>query len=121
MPGIIGGVDKRDAEAVLEQLLEVLDERYEAGPTTYVVNRATVEPAGDSWAVRLVFRRTSDGPLLGWHQQELVSIADATSAVTAEQVGWDLYRVVLEAGAGEPTGVPDAAGVDWLVPATVKR
>jgi hypothetical protein len=71
--------------------------------------------------VRLVFRRSADGPLVGWHQQELLSIADTTSAVTAEQLGWDLYRVVLEGGAGEPTGVSDAAGIDWLVPTVVKR
>ncbi|MDQ1679485.1 MAG: hypothetical protein QOI42_344 [Frankiaceae bacterium] len=107
-------MDKADADAVLEQLLEVLDERYEAGPTTYVVSRATVEPSDGSWALQLVFRREADGPLLGWHQQELVSIVDASSTVTAEQMGWDLYRVVLEAGAGQPTGAADPAGIDWL-------
>ena len=114
-------MDRGDADAVLEQLLEVLDERYEAGPTSYVVNRATVEPAGESWELALVFRRTADGPVLGWRQQELVSVLDPTSAVTAEQLGWDLYRVVLEEGAGEPSGDPDANGIRWMSAADVRR
>ncbi|MDQ1697683.1 MAG: hypothetical protein QOJ03_3036 [Frankiaceae bacterium] len=100
-----------EAEAVLEQLLEVLDERYEAGPTTYVVNRATVEPTGtDQYAVVVVFRRTADGPLLTFTADALVRVSSG-EPVSAEQLGWDIYQVVLEGGGGEVSGA-DGSAVD---------
>jgi hypothetical protein len=104
-------VKRSDAEAVLEQLLEVLDERYEAGPTTYVVNRATVEATGaDESAVVVVFRRTADGPLLTFTAESLVRVGSG-EPVTAEQLGWDIYQAVLEGGGGDVSGA-DGPPVD---------
>lgn len=94
---------------MLEQLLEVLDERYEAGPTAYVVSRATVEPAGDDHAVVVVFRRTADEPLLRFTSDTLVAPGSG-DAVTPEKLGWAIYQVVLEGGSGD-VGEPDADGV----------
>jgi hypothetical protein len=94
-------VDRTDAEAVRDQLLELLDERHEAGPTAYVVNRATVEglDAGDdpdAAAVVLVFRHAVDAAIVERRFDELVTEPGA-GPVTAEAFAWHLYNS-LEAG-----------------------
>jgi hypothetical protein len=111
-------VRKAEAEEIREQLLELLDERHEAGPTDYVVQRATVEPDptaadSDEWCLVLVFRPTVTAPLHGWRQRELRRIRTGEEA-TPEAMAWDVYGTVLEAG-GHPDDVPEGDdGVRWL-------
>ena len=105
---------KVDAEEIREQLLELLDERHEAGPTEYVVERATVEPDGDDdWSLVLVFRPTTRAPLHGWQQRELRRITTGEPA-TPEALGWEVYGL-LERG-GHPDDVPEGDdGIRWLM------
>ena len=91
---------KDEAEEIREQLLELLDERHEAGPTDYVVMRATVEPAqasGDveEWSVVVVVKPT----LLGEPVTRVFETlrTDTDTDVTPEALAWHVYGL-LEAG-----------------------
>lgn len=121
---------KSEAVEVREQLLELLDERHEAGPTDYIVLRATVEPDGasttdddrDEWSLDLVFRPTADAALHGWRQRELRRISSG-EAISAEAMAWDLYGTVLEGGLAvegstASSDAPPAGddGIRWLTP-----
>jgi len=106
-------VDKAAAEEIREQLLELLDERHEAGPTDYVVQRATVEAEGDDWGLVLVFRPTASAPLHGWRQRELRRIGTGEPA-TPEAMAWDIYGAVLERGEVVRETSEGADGIRWL-------
>jgi hypothetical protein len=98
-------VRKVEAEEIREQLLELLDERHEAGPTDYVVQRATVEPAepasgaGDEWAVVVVIKPTPLGEPVTRVFDTLRT--DADGEVTPEALAWHVYGL-LEAGTFTP-------------------
>jgi hypothetical protein len=108
----------REAEAteVREQLLELLDERHEAGPTAYVVNRATVESDGGDWSLVLVFHPTEPEPAVGIRFSALATEPGGAD-VTPESLAWHVYNG-LEAGrwAAAGTGPADASGVRWVQP-----
>jgi hypothetical protein len=93
-------VEKSEAEQVRELLLELLDERHEAGPTSYVVQRATVEPtAASGWMLEVVIRPSLLAPDLELRYPELR--APDGASLTAEQLAWQVYRQ-LEDGAVTP-------------------
>jgi hypothetical protein len=98
-------MDERDAEEVRELVLELLDERHEAGPTTYELHRAMVEPDGDAFAFVLVVRPEAGAGFVGVRFTEL--------ATDAEALGWDVYRR-LEAGSFPAGEGPGADGIAWL-------
>src|SRR3954453_10783359 len=53
---IITVVRKDDAVETLDHLHEIVDERFEAGPAPYVVERMTLAQVGsDDWAVEVVY------------------------------------------------------------------
>ena len=117
-------MQRAEAEEIREQLLELLDERQEAGPTDYVVQRATAEPddgSGDEgeWSLVLVFRPTAGAALHGWRQRDLRRISTG-EPVSPESMAWDLYGSVLEGGAAAsdlPGGhdIPQGDdGIRWL-------
>lgn len=84
-------MDKSEAEEVRELLLELLDERHEAGPTSYIVQRATVEPTHDgTWMLEVVIRPSLLAPNVELRYPELRS--PAGDALTAEQLAWQVYR-----------------------------
>ena len=89
-----------------EQLLELLDERHEAGPTAYVVQRASVETTGDGGAcVELVFQPTAGNPYVG------IRFVDLSGE--PESLAWHIYNS-LEAGSFPvPSGEPGSDGVRW--------
>ena len=93
---------KPEAEQVREQLLELLDERHEAGPTDYVLMRATVEPAepapdgADQWAIEVVVKPTLLGSPVTRAFATLQTSADGPP-VTPETLAWHVYGL-LEAG-----------------------
>lgn len=89
-------MQRADADETLDQLHEILDERFEAGPAPYIINRMTAEPLGaDEWAVEVVYRpdATADVRTLR-HEQLTVDGA----ARTPLELAWDIYRA-LEGGA----------------------
>ena len=91
---------KGEAEEIREHLLELLDERHEAGPTDYILQRATVEPASDDdWAVVVVVKPT----LLGEPVTRVFETlrTDAGDEVTPEALAWQVYGL-LEAGTFTP-------------------
>jgi hypothetical protein len=93
-------VDKGEAEEVRELLLELLDERHEAGPTSYVVRRATVEPEERTgWMLEVVIRPSLLAPDVQLRYPDLTSPDGAT--LTPEQLAWQVYRQ-LEDGAVTP-------------------
>ena len=84
-------MEKPEAEEVRELLLELLDERHEAGPTSYVVQRATVEPSDEAgWMLEVVIRPSLLAPNVELHYPQLRSPDGAE--VTAEQLAWQVYR-----------------------------
>jgi hypothetical protein len=91
---------RSEAEEVREQLLELLDERQEAGPTSYVVQRTTVEPASDGdWMLEVVIRPSLLASPVELRFPELRT--DTADSVTPEQLAWHVYRL-LEDGAVRP-------------------
>jgi hypothetical protein len=91
-------VHKSEAEDVREQLLELLDERHEAGPTSYIVQRATVEPDGDEWQLEVVIRPSLLAPQVELRYPDLRT---DDGDVTPEQLAWHIYRA-LESGSVTP-------------------
>lgn len=84
-------MEKPEAEEVRELLLELLDERHEAGPTSYVVRRATVEPAAEAgWMLEVVIRPSLLAPDVELRYPELRAPDGAT--LTPEQLAWQVYR-----------------------------
>jgi hypothetical protein len=93
-------MQRSEAEEVREQLLELLDERHEAGPTAYVVQRATVEAAeGGEWMLEVVIRPSLLATPVELRYPDLAAAGDATA--TPEQLAWHVYRQ-LEDGAVTP-------------------
>jgi hypothetical protein len=92
----IARVDKADAAEIREQLLELLDERHEAGPTAYVINRATVEADGDAWALVLSFHPTESEPAQELRFAELTT-EPGGDPMSPESLAWHVYNG-LEAG-----------------------
>jgi len=105
-------VQRREADEALDQLHEVLDERFEAGPAAYVISTMTAQPAGDDdWAVEVVYTPDDGAPVHGLRVPQLQR-ADGEGTRSPLDVAWDIYRR-LEAGA--PDGVaPGADGVVWI-------
>ena len=93
-------MEKSEAEEVRELLLELLDERHEAGPTSYVVQRATVEPSDEvGWMLEVVIRPSLLAPQVAMRYPDLRGTSGET--LTAEQLAWQVYRQ-LEDGAATP-------------------
>ena len=92
-------MDKSDAEQVREQLLELLDERHEAGPTSYIVQRATVEPVDDGWQLEVVIRPSLLAAPVQLRYPDLRT--DESGDVAPEQLAWHIYRA-LESGTVTP-------------------
>lgn len=98
-------MQRAEVDELLDQLHEVLDERFEAGPAPYVIDTMTAEPSGsDEWAAEVVYE-----PAAGASRQGLrVSGLDERSPLAA---AWDIYRY-LESGA-IVEGESDEHGVRW--------
>ena len=93
-------MEKAEAEEVRELLLELLDERHEAGPTSYVVRRATVEQAeAGGWMLEVVIRPSLMAPNVELLYPDLGSPDGET--LTPEELAWQVYRQ-LEGGAVTP-------------------
>ena len=57
---------RHEADELLDQLHEVLDERFEAGPAPYVIDTMTAEPGdGDDWAAEIVYEPSVGAPRHG--------------------------------------------------------
>ena len=96
---------RADIDELLDQLHEVLDERFEAGPAPYVIDTMTAEPAGsDDWSVEVVYEPGAGAPRQGLRLNEL-------GGRTPTEAAWEIYRR-LEAGTSAD-GEPDAKGVTW--------
>lgn len=96
---------RQEIDELLDQLHEVLDERFEAGPAPYVIDTMTAEPAdGDEWAAEVVYEAAVGAPRQGLRLCEL-------GARTPVEAAWEIYRR-LEAGTSAD-GEPDAKGVIW--------
>jgi hypothetical protein len=100
-------VQREIADAVVDQLLELFDERFEAGPADYVLQRANVEGAGDDAAVTVVWRPSLLGPLLGVRRTDL-------GTGDAEALAWELYRLLEGGSIGVPDEPPAADGIRWV-------
>lgn len=85
-------MERSEAEEVREQLLELLDERHEAGPTSYVVQRTTVEPDGDAWQLEVVIRPSLLATPIERRFPRLHT--DDAGDVTPEQLAWHIYRAL---------------------------
>jgi hypothetical protein len=84
-------MQRSEAEEVREQLLELLDERHEAGPTSYVVQRATAEPTDDGeWMLEVVIRPSLLGSPVELRFPHLRT--DDDTAASPEQLAWHVYR-----------------------------
>jgi hypothetical protein len=104
-------VQREEAAELLDQLHEVLDERFEAGPAAYVIDTMTAQPAGsDAWAVEVVFEAATGAPKQGLRVREIDG-SDGTTARTTLQAAWDIYRR-LESGRTSDDE-PDENGVRW--------
>jgi len=92
------------ADEVLDQLHEVLDERFEAGPAPYVISHAIAQQTGpDDWAVEVVY---TPEPGAVAHGLRLSELGERTTLAAA----WEIYRR-LEGGASDETNATD--GVIW--------
>jgi hypothetical protein len=97
-------VRKVEAEEIREQLLELLDERHEAGPTDYIVHRTTVEPVSSEsgsgeaqdWALVVVVKPSLLASPVTRSFAALQTAPDGPP-VTPEAVAWHVYGL-LEAG-----------------------
>ena len=102
-------MQRAEADELLDQLHEVLDERFEAGPAPYVIDTMTAQPAGtDDWVVEVVYEPAAGAPRRGMRLTVL-------GARTPLEGAWEIYRR-LEAGAavdGEPDEQPQDRGVIW--------
>ena len=93
-------MEQSEAEEVRELLLELLDERHEAGPTSYIVQRATVEAADESgWMLEVVIRPSLLAANVELRYPELR--VPGGDGLTPEQLAWQIYRQ-LEDGAVTP-------------------
>ena len=87
-------MQKSEAEAAREQLLELLDERHEAGPTNYVLQRATAEAIGDDdWGLVVVVRPSLLAPTIE-HTFSDVTAGPAGPAGTPEGLAWQVYQAL---------------------------
>ena len=98
-------MQRDEATELLDQLHEVLDERFEAGPAPYVIDTMTAEPAGpDDWSVDIVYEPTAGAPRQGLRLTTLQGRAPLEAA-------WEIYRRIEGGGTGEAE--PDERGVSW--------
>jgi hypothetical protein len=98
-------VRRDEINELLDQLHEVLDERFEAGPAPYVIDTMTAESAdGDEWAAEVVYEPSPGASRQGLR---LLTLGGRTPVDAA----WEIYRR-LEAGTSVD-GEPDERGVIW--------
>jgi len=98
-------VHRHEADELLDQLHEVLDERFEAGPAPYVIDTMTAEPAdGDDWAVEIVYEPSTGAARHGLRLQTL-------GARTPLEGAWEIYRH-LESGVIAQSE-PEERNVRW--------
>ena len=79
-------MQRSEADETLDQLHEVLDERFEAGPADYVISQATAQSIdADAWAVEVVY---TPRPGAGTHGLRLRELNGRTPLEAA----WEVYR-----------------------------
>ena len=98
-------MQRSEADETLDQLHEVLDERFEAGPADYVISHAIATASGpDSWSVEVLY---TPSPGAALHGLRLADLGEQTPL----QAAWEIYRRLEGAPSGESN---DTDGVVWF-------
>lgn len=104
-------MQRPDTDELLDQLHEVLDERFEAGPAPYVIDTMTAQPAGaDAWVVEVVFEPTPGAPKQGLRVRAIDG-SDGSAVRTPLEAAWEIYRRLESGRTSEDE--PDEHGVRW--------
>jgi hypothetical protein len=103
-------MQRREADETLDHLHEVLDERFEAGPADYVIERAVAQQTGpETFAVEVLYVPTPGAAVHGLRLRELDG-SDGGLMRTPLEAAWEFYRRLEDAPTGKDI---DPDGVVW--------